>query len=194
MKSRLQWIVVLFTVVSTGMAMGYSCSTRYVAPVRERIVVEEPSSLSWGTPFYAVGSVISAPFVALGNALSPSYAEPVGERFYPTSTYHHAWIRPSETRLMPVGERFTTVKVIRSRPMPVGERIITVRHHYHKTMLKPVGERFRTVKIVRTRTMLEPVGERTIIRTTRMMPVLEPVGERTIIRTTRVYSSPWFCY
>jgi len=207
MKPRIQWIAALFTAASAGLAFGafgcgYSTETIRLAPVRE-MVVEQPSSLSWGTPFHAVGSVISAPFVALGNAFSPSvrYVEPVGERLTYPVTYHRTWVSRQSTMLMPVGERFTTVKtvkIIRSKTLlkPVGERFITVKHH-HKTMLKPVGERFTTVKIIRSkRLLLEPVGERiTTIKYIKMAPVLEPVGERTIIRTTRVYSEPsWFCY
>ena len=193
---KIQWIVALFTAASAGLAMGYdSCYTETLrlAPVRERMIVEQPSSVNWGTPFHVVGNVISAPFVALGNALSPRYVEPVGERLtYPVTTYHRTWVT-RQSMLLPVGERFTTVKIIRSKTLPVGERFITVKHH-HKTMLKPVGERFKTVKIIRSKTMLEPVGERiTTIKYIRMAPVLEPVGERTIIRTTRVYSRPWFC-
>ena len=187
MKIGKQWIAALFMAASSGLAWGFVCSseTVLVSPVRE-YVVEQPSP-NWGTPFHVIGNVISAPFVALGNAFSPStrYVEPVGERFT-TRTYYH-------TRLMPVGERFTTVKIIRSRSalMPVGERFTTVKT-YHKKMLKPVGERFITVKS-HHKAMLNPVGEKiTTIKYIKMTPVLEPVGERTIIRTTRVYSQPWW--
>jgi len=214
MKRRIQWIAALFTAASAGLAMGYSCSseTLLLTPVRERIIVEQPSSLNWGTPFHALGSVVSAPFVALGNAFSgPSvrYVEPVGERL---TTYQRTWVtQRSSTMLMPVGERFTTVKIIRSKPLlqPVGERFIIVKHHktmlkpvgerflkgkHHKMLLKPVGERFTTVTRYQ-KVLLEPVGEKiTTIKYIKMAPVLEPVGERTIIRTTRVYSQPWLCY
>ena len=191
---KAQWLAALVTAASASLAFGYGCSweTVRIAPVGERIVVEQPSSLDWGAPFRTVGHVVSAPFVALGNAFSPSssYIEPVGERFvttYPSVTYHR-------TMLMPVGERFTTVKILRSKTLlePVGERFITVKT-YHKKMLKPVGERFITVKR-HHKMMLRPVGEKiTTIKTIRMTPILEPVGERTIIRTTRVYTQPWLC-
>ena len=185
--------------------------------VKQTTCLMEPrsSNLSWGTPFHAAGSVISAPFVALGNTFSPSRVEPVGERL---SSYDNTWTRSSrvtwrsEPMLMPVGERFTTVKYIRSKPLlvPVGERITVkkIHHHkkmlkpvgerfttvktYHKTILQPVGERFTTIRYIKTQPLLEPVGERVI--TTRrilMRPVLEPIGERTIIRTTRTYVNPW---
>lgn len=199
MKLGIQWIAALATVASAGLASGcgYSSESVRIAPVRE-LIVEQPSTPNWGTPFHVVGGLISAPFVALGNAFTPSdrVVEPVGERLtYSTATYQHRWSsRSSSTMLMPVGERFTTVKIIRSKPLlkPVGERFITVKRH-HKTMLKPVGERFITVKRYH-KTLLEPVGERiTTIKYIKMAPVLEPVGERTVIRTTRMYSQPWFC-
>lgn len=124
MKPRIQWVATLVIAASAGMAFGCGCPTR-LAPVRERFV-EERSTLDWGAPFRTVGTVISAPFVALGDALSPSdrYIEPVGERM----TYRSTWTR-SHTQTL----------------MPVGERVVTVKHH-HKRMLKPVGERI----IVRT--------------------------------------------
>ena len=166
-----------------------------IAPVRETIV-QQPSSIDWGTPFRAVGSVVSAPFVALGNALSPRYVEPVGERLitYPRVSYYHPRVTSySRSTLMPVGERFTTVRVIRNGTMlePVGERFVTLKHH--KTMLKPIGERTTMKRHHHKKMMLKPVGER-IITTTyiKRTPVLEPVGERTIIRTAPVYSQPWW--
>ena len=196
MKPRIQWIAALAMAASATVAFGCCYTTTRVQPVREMIVEQPSSSLDWGAPFRAVGNVVSAPFVALGNAFSPSdrYIEPVGERLsYPMTTYRRTWT--SRSVLMPVGERFTTVKIIRHKTLqPVGERFVTVRHH-HKVMLRPVGERFTTVKIIRHKTVLEPVGEKiTTIKYIKMVPVLEPVGERTIIRTTRVYSQPYWCY
>ena len=152
-------------------------------PVGESTCLMEPrTTVDWGAPFRTVGHVVSAPFIALGNAFSPSeqVIEPVGERFntvttYSTVTYRHKkhLTKWNEPMLMPVGERFTTVKIIR-----------------HKKMLEPVGERFTTVKVIHHKRFLEPVGERTII--VRKTQILEPVGERII---TRRYVSPWSsCY
>ena len=137
---------------SATVAFGCCYTTTRVQPVREMIVEQPSSSLDWGAPFRAVGNVVSAPFVALGNAFSPSdrYIEPVGERLsYPVTTYRRTWMSRSELR--PVGERFTTVKIIR-----------------HKTVLEPVGEKITTIKYIKMAPVLEPVGERTIIRTTRV--------------------------
>jgi len=238
MKQRIQWIAALFTAASAGLAIAgpgpysygtFNCpvETVRIEPVREMIVqpqycaverplvvrestclVEPRRTLDWGAPFRTVGRVVSTPFVALGSS---RYIEPVGERLTTYSTVSTRRWSHKRTMLMPVGERFTTVKIIRSKKLqPVGERFIVKKHHkkmlkpvgerlitvkkYHKTtMLLPVGERFTTVKFC-SKPLLEPVGEKiTTIKYVKMAPVLEPVGERTIIRTTRIYSQPWWC-
>lgn len=226
MKYRTQWLAALTVAASasaglafgpgsgpygpygsTGAYGGFGPYTRNVTclePVSERVLVRETcpmeprSSIDWGSPFRFVGRVVSAPFVAVGNALSPA---PVGERY---TTWHSSTLMPVGERitttrvirthrmLVPVGERVQTVKIYRSsRLMPVGERITTIRTH---RMLAPVGERVRTVKVYHS-SRLMPVGER--ISTTRIIKyhrVLEPVGERTYIRTTRTLSYPsYFC-
>jgi len=207
-----------------------------------RCLMGSPSRLTWSepaTPFHALGNVVAAPFRLVGNSVAwtgrqlsgsseviesqPAY---VGERLTTVTTVskktihhkkHHTLYKKvtyrSSPMLLPVGERFTTVKVIRSKPLlePVGERFTTIRYWKTQPMLEPVGERFTTVKVIRTRPLLMPVGERfttvrviqnrplllpvgekiTTIRTIKMQPVLEPVGERTtIIRTSRVFVKP----
>ena len=185
MKQRIPMIAALMTVASAGVALGCGCSSQSVRlqPVREIIVqksstcvMEPQSSVDWGAPFRTVGNVISAPFVAIGNAFTPSerYVAPVGERFVTTyPTYRERLVYESPT-LMPVGERFTTVKIIRHRTLlqPVGERFIITKRYY-KTTLRPVGERFT---VVRHHKMLKPVGEKFII--VKHHKMLKPVGEQ----------------
>jgi len=182
-----------------------------------------PSRLTWSepaTPFHALGNVAAAPFRMVGNGFAwtgrqlsgsseliesqPAY---VGERFTTVTTLskktihhkkHHVLYKKvtysSSPMLLPVGERFTTVKVIRSKTLlePVGERFTTVKVIRSQPLLMPVGERFTTVRIIRDKPLLMPVGEKiTTIRTIQMRPVLEPVGERiTTIRTSRVFVKP----
>ena len=161
---------------------------------RTSYVTETPSRTFWvapsrENPAYVIGNVLTAPFRALtGRSLgepdvlsSYNYAEPVGERITTVTSLkcgkHHMLKKVTlhrDSMLMPVGERYTTVKVIRTKPL-----------------LMPVGERFTTVRVIH-KPLLQPVGERvTIIRRIQMKPVLEPVGERTILRTTRTYNNPW---
>lgn len=207
-----------------------------------KCLMGSPSRLTWNdaaTPFHALGNVAAAPFRMVGSGIAwtgrqfsgpseviesqPAY---VGERFTTITKVskktthhkkHHMLYKKvtysSSPALLPVGERFTTVKVIRSKPllepvgekittvrvirnqpllMPVGERFTTVRVIRSQPLLMPVGERFTTVKVIRTQPLLMPVGEKiTTIRTLKLRPVLEPVGERTtIIRTSRVFVKP----
>jgi len=184
MKQRIPLLTALVAVASTGMALGCGCSTTRLTPVRELIVqqpstclMETRSSVDWGAPFRAVGSVISAPFVAIGSALSPSerYVEPVGERLVYTRPLYRS------TTLMPVGERFTTVKIIRSRTLlePVGERFIITKKHCYSKSLKPVGERLLITK--HHTKMLKPVGEKFISHKVMLKP-----GQ-----TLRVTSQKW---
>lgn len=110
--------------------------------------------------------------------------EPVGERFTTVRVIRHRAI------LQPVGEKITVVhKVHKPMLKPVGEKFTTTKHiktvkyvKHHKVMLK---------KVTYQREMLLPVGERIkTYRVIRSQPWLEPVGERTWIRTTRIYSHP----
>ena len=208
MKQRIQMIGVLFTVASAGLAMGCGCSSESsrLAPVREVIIdqpqcaIERPvavrefttcvtesgSGFNFWSPFRAVGSVISAPFVAVGHALSPSdrYAEPVGERLggytsYPDVAYQQERSIRYSQRLMPVGERFTTTRIIHREPIlqPVGERFITVKR-YHQTM-SPVGERYKSTRIIHKNTLLQPVGKWSTMSTAKHhKKMLKPVGEQ----------------
>lgn len=121
--------------------------------------------------------------------------EPVGERWVSggcntcgLSSFNRCGYSSCNS-CMPVGERFTTVRVIRHRMMePVGERFITTRVIHHRTILQPVGEKFTTVKVFRHGEMLSPIGERytKVIKHHRKTVMLRPVGERTIIRTHSV--------
>ncbi len=197
---RIQLIGTLFTVASAGLAFGCGCSseTVRVRPVRECIIkqpsciVERPLAvrelntcpmperrLDLLAPFRTVGHIVSAPFVAVGRTFSPSdnYIAPVGERLdYDTFSYENQWAEP-RTRLMPVGERFTTVRTYRTSDLsPVGERYISVKKHHR--MLRPVGEEFVTVKSHR-KAMLRPVGEEFITVKGHRKAMLRPVGERT---------------
>ena len=185
MKQRIPLLTALVAVASTGIALGCGCSSTRLAPVRELIVqqpstclMETRSTVDWGAPFRAVGSVISAPFVAIGSAFSPSerYVEPVGERLVYTRPLYYR-----STTLMPVGERFTTVKIIRSRTLlePVGERFIITKKHCYSKSLKPVGERFLITK--HHTKMLKPVGEKLITHKVMLKP-----GQNL-----RVYSQKW---
>ena len=209
MKQKIHLITGLVTLASAGLAFGCGCSLEgpRLQPVREVIVqqqttcaMESTSSLDWGAPFRTVGHVISAPFVAIGSAFSPSdrYVEPVGEQLTTCPGYYQR--EYTRTRLMPVGERFTTVKVIRE-PMlqPVGERFTTVKvirhepilepvseqilwrkHHHHIKVIKPVGERFISEKRYH-RTMLHPVSER-FTTEKRYHKTIKPVGEKVILQ------------
>ena len=188
MKQRTQWITALLTVASAGVAMGCGCSSetvRRIEPVRE-VIVQQPSvclaesrsTLDFGAPFRTVGRVISAPFFAIGNAFGPSYrySEPVGEQLYSISSYQ-------KSSLMPVGERFTTTRVIRMQTLeePVGERVILRKHHY-RTFTEPVGERFTTRKHY-YRTTREPIGERiAVTKHHHHKKMLKPVGEKVSIK------------
>lgn len=202
MKQRIQWIGSLFTIASAGVALGCGCAVERtrLAPVRE-VIVQQPrcemvrpqcvivrpapvaesttclrepgTGFNLWTPFRTVGRVISAPFVAVGHALSPDRTiEPVGELGdYPTVTYRRELSSSySNQALMPVGER---VIVRRSILQPVGEQVIV-----HRT-LQPVGERFITERRYRP-SMLTPVGERYWSEQRYHKTHLRPVGERFI--------------
>jgi len=209
------------------------CAVQRPLIVRESTCLMEPRS-SWYDTQQTIGGIATAPFRLLGSAFTgttntlrgqttliesqPAY---VGERVT-TVTTHHKWIKKHHMLkkvsyrselLMPVGERFTTVKIIRQKPLlmpvgeristvkiirsepllePVGERFTTVKVIHQKPLLMPVGEQLTTVKVIHSQPLLEPVGEKIItFRSSNMCPSLEPVGERTIIRTTRVLVNPW---
>ena len=167
---------------------------------RTTYVTQTPSRSFWvapskENPAYVIGNVFTAPFRAItGRSLGEpdvlsSYnyrerlLEPVGESFttmkstsYMCGKKHHLTKKVTLHRemLLPVGERLTTVKVIRTTPM-----------------LMPVGE-CTNLKVIHSKPLLMPVGEKiTTIRYLKMKPVLAPVGEKTIIRTTRIYVNPW---
>lgn len=230
MKQRTKWLAGLFVAASASLLLAgpsYGCGCHRLAPVRERIVqsnfctfeqpvaiqrttscvMESPSSTAWSEPSnpgLTVGSVISAPFRAVGSGLAwsgrtlsgqPEYVgsreyiepvgqlEPVGERFTTvttTKTFHHKYLKRHMLR---------KISYSNSMLMPVGERFTTVKTFRSKTMLEPIGEKITTVKTFHRRVLLEPVGEKiTTIKYLKMRPVLEPVGERILIRNY----SPWY--
>ena len=186
---------------------------------RQTTYMSSPS-VAWSEPSNpgaVLGNVIAAPFRLIGGGLtwtgrafsgqpeyvgSREYLAPVGERLttVTTKTIRHTQCGQrvmfnkvtylNEPQLMPVGERFTTIRTFRSQPLllPVGERFTTVRVIHHKQLM-PVGERFTTVKTIHHKKLM-PVGER--ISTVKVIhhKRLLPVGERTWIRTTRVMASP----
>ena len=170
---------------------------------RTAYITETPSRTLWvapskENPAYVIGNVFTAPFRAItGRSLGQpdvvaSYQyrerllEPVGEKFTAEtskSTFlcgkkHHMTKKVTfyrDSMLMPVGERLTTVKVIRTTPL-----------------LMPVGEKCTNLKVIHSKPLLMPVGEKiTTIRYLKMQPVLAPVGEQTVIRSTRTYVNPW---
>ncbi|MDD5349624.1 MAG: hypothetical protein PHQ12_05385 [Chthoniobacteraceae bacterium] len=192
----------------TGRVVLMKRST-YVMRSSPAVVWSEPAN-----PAQVVGNVITAPFRLIGGGLawtgrtlsgqpdivaSRTILEPVGERVttVTTKTTKHMKCGKkvtlkkvtflSQPALMPVGERFTTVKVFRSSPMlePVGERIITTRSFRSTPMLEPVGERLITVKTYRSHRLLAPVGEKiTTVKYYRGHRMLAPVGEK--ITTVKV--------
>jgi hypothetical protein len=182
MKQKIQWLAAILMAASSSLAMANlgcgSCSdmTTRIAPVRERVIqrtvctvqrpvviresrclMESPSRLTWSQPvepFHTLGNVVALPFRAVGSTMAWT-----GRQFSGAGEY----ISPGPSY---VGERFTTTRVVTKK---------TIHHkkHMYRTVsyrsgsLMPVGERFTTVKVIRTRPVLEPVGERTIVRTHR---------------------------
>ncbi|MEI8234534.1 MAG: hypothetical protein WCH57_07575 [Verrucomicrobiota bacterium] len=193
---------------------------------RTSCVMESSPGVVWSepsNPAEALGNVIAAPFRLIGSGLawtgrtlsgqpeivsSREYLEPVGERVttVTTKTIKHTKCGKkvmlkkvtylSQPQLMPVGERFVTIRTFRSQPLlePVGERFTTIRTFRSQPLLEPVGERFTTVKVIHHKRMLAPVGERiTTVKVIHHKRLLLPVGERTWIRTTRVMKSSCGC-
>lgn len=178
--------------------------------VQPRVIVRESSCLmesprtTW-RPLNTIGNVVSTPFRAVGSTLAWTGRTLSGERAYVASQPTYLG---SRTYLAPVGERFTTTKVISSKRMllPVGEKITTVttykksfthhkwskKHHlsksitYRSSSLLPVGEKITTVKYLHSKRMLQPVGERITTVKTYRSGWLQPVGERiTTVRYLR---------
>lgn len=169
--------------------------------IRRSYVVESSPSVVWSEPSNpgaVLGNVIAAPFRLIGGGLtwtgralsgqpeyvgSREYLAPVGERVvttYRTQTIRHTpcgrITYMNEPALMPVGERFTTIRTYRSAPLlePVGERFTTVRTIRSYKML-PVGERFTTVKVIQHKRLM-PVGEK--FTTVKLHKQLMPIGEK----------------
>ncbi|MEI8233650.1 MAG: hypothetical protein WCH57_03080 [Verrucomicrobiota bacterium] len=136
-------------VVSSRTAYVPECPSCYWVP---------PST---SNPAYVIGNVLTAPLrLITGRSLgqpdvvaSHSYLEPVGERVATVTTSSKSHFNKcgqltkkvtirSDSMLMPVGERLTTVKFIRTKPllMPAGEQITTIRHIEMKPVMEPVGE------------------------------------------------------
>lgn len=141
-------------------------------PVRQPVLshrtayVPECPSCRWvppstSNPAYAIGNFVTAPFRFItGRSLgqpdvvrSYTYSEPAAQRVVTTTRakrHYNKCGQPTgkvtiikDSMLEPVGERLTTVKVIRTKPMPVAESC-------------PI--------------LAEPVAERTIIRSAPLCP------------------------
>ena len=210
MKQYCKWMAALFTVASATAAFAWTGSCSYgpfgasncgyssyqLAPVGERVVYY--NNYNEPTPGQVLGNTIAAPFHLVGSAFSWTGRTLSGQ---PAVVGYNG--------LEPVGERFSTVRVIRYRTLaPVGERFITRSYYGGCNSCLPVGERVITrtysgcsscgssfscpmqQRIVRIHTMrqapqLLPVGERfTTVRIIRQQPMLQPIGERFVtIRT-----------
>jgi len=153
-----------------------ACSLQNKVVINRTAYVPECPSCVWvppstDNPGYVVGNVLTAPFRWItGRSLGQpdvvktyNYAEPVGEKFTTLTTKSTSHFTAcgsmtkkitlrSDSMLLPVGERLTTVKVIRLKPMPM-----------------PVAEQITTIRRVEMKPVCEPVGEKTIIRTTRIV-------------------------
>ena len=209
MKQRIKWIAALFVAASASLVLAgpsYGCGCNRLAPVRERIVqsnsstieqpvliqrsttfvMESPSRTVWSEPSnpgLVIGSVVSAPFRAVGSGLAWTGRTLSGPEYVGSREY----IEPMST-LEPVGERITTVTTTKTFHHKYFKRHMLKKVTYSSSMLMPVGERFTTVKTFRSKTMLEPIGEKiTTVKTFHRRVLLEPVGERIIIRSY----SPW---
>lgn len=211
-----------------------------VVMTRRAYVVQSTPTVVWRqtqSPGEAFGNVVTAPFRLIGSGLAwtgrtlSGQPEPIAERTILAPVGERVIISKStkatrcgkkvmlkkvtylsQPALLPVGERFTTVRVFRSTPMlePVGERITTIRTIRSERLL-PVGEKITTVKFYRSHKLLPvgekvtvihhgkrllPVGEKiTTVKTFRTHKMLAPVGERTYIKTTRLMSAaPCGCW
>ncbi|XHR27187.1 MAG: hypothetical protein ACFUZC_14685 [Chthoniobacteraceae bacterium] len=169
------------------------------APIEHRTVyTPECPSCRWvapdkNNPAYVIGNIFTAPFRAItGRELGQpdvvathQISEPMARRVVTESTKTHYRVNKcgqpiakkitsiQSVGLEPVGERLTTVKVIRLKPMPVVESCA------------PVAEK------VIVNSCPAPVAEKTVIIRNYPAPVAErlvlpscpaPVAERVIIR------------
>lgn len=154
------------------MACGCSTERVRIEPVRERIIthqnvcaaqpvvssrttyVPECPSCYWvqpdtSHPAYVIGNFLTAPFrLVTGRSLGQpdvvatrTYSEPMGQRVTSVTTRTKSYL-----------DQCGNI-----------HRKVTISNN--GSMLEPVGERLTTVKVIRTKPMLQPVAERTIIRT-----------------------------
>jgi hypothetical protein len=134
----------------------------FVEPVGERIITSSCNSCN------SCSSCMPQYGTTLRVMRQPAILQPVGERFVTTTK-----IIRYQPMLQPVGERFVTTKVIHYGKVlaPVGEKCKLstkdIKHHGKKVMLK---------KVTYSHQMLQPVAEKTIIRTHKVF--LKPVSQR----------------
>ncbi len=180
MKQTTQWIAALFMVASTGLAFGCGCSSEKVRlePVRERMIKQTVCTVEQPVLIRHTGYVSQCPseLWSLPTRANPPYV--ISQVYTPRfRSYVGAPLNEPEY----VGS-FGDLE-------PIGERITTT-----SNLCNPCGMRQQVTKTITLRraTMLTPVGEKIIrVRYLKMTPVLQPVGERTTIRTTRTYVRPW---
>ena len=150
MKYTIPCLAAMLAITSTGWAMCPGARTpRCPAPVasRDTVYISECGNCRWippstHNPFYVLGSIVTAPFRLLtGRELghpdvvaSRDFVTPGGSRLVTTTRSQPVYDscgrmtgkRIIKDRMLePVGERITTVKVIRTvpmrKPLPVGE-------------------------------------------------------------------------
>jgi len=192
MKQSIKWIVALVAAASAVLVIAgpsYGCGCQRLAPVRERIIqrnvcsMQQPVVLertcNWNGPYDVAWSQPTHPglvVTSVDNNLAWTGRTLNGPSQFVSSSEF----------IEPVGERITTLTTTKTFHHKYAKRLIIKKVTYSNSMLLPVGERFIQ------KPLCEPVGERiTTVKYLKMRPVLEPVGEKTIIRTTRVYSNSW---
>ncbi len=171
---------------------------------RQTVYAPECPNCRWVPPdknnaAYMIGNVLTAPFRAItGRELGQpdvvathQISEPLARKVYTEKTRTSCHINKcgqpymkkvtimKEAGLEPVGERLTTVKVIRLKPMPIAESCLPA------PACPAVAER-----IVSEPLCPAPIAERVIIRS---QPL--PVAERTVIlRSNSCSSCPSYNY
>lgn len=161
---------------------------------RQTVYAPECPSCRWVQPdknnaAYMIGSVLTAPFRAItGRELGQpdvvathQISEPLARKVYTEKTRTSCHINKCgqpyakkvtimrEAGLEPVGERLTTVKVIRLKPMPIAESCLPA------PACPPVAERICPAPMAEP-LCPAPIGERVILRSRPL-----PVAERTVI-------------
>lgn len=184
------------------------------APMEHRTVyAPECPSCRWvqpdkNNPAYVIGNVLTAPFRAItGRELgqpdvvgtrsySETMARPVVKETTKTHYRTNACGQPVAKKitmsrqlgLEPVGERLTTVKLIRLKPMPVAESCAPVAEQIIvPSCPAPVAERTTII-----RSCPAPVAERLVLPSCNSCNTCPaPVGERVIIRSAPACSNSY---